>query len=243
VKWTVLSALALVSISLVSMTGCAAPAAEEGESLGESEDRLLAGRRLSEQEVATVLRNAGFAENQVPRMVCTAKYESSFYERASNTNRNGSTDRGLFQINSIHVGGTRGCPTNSEALWNPTTNAKCALAIYKSQGINAWYGYRKHKTECDSYTVRGGTPAPNNGGNDPDDDDTPTPTPPTTPTDPDQEAGGCWSGTLQDFVGPRTCVESKFDGILYQCMEGKWYRGVSNGAGRFGECTETHFLP
>jgi len=170
-------------------------------------------------------------------MVCTAKYESSFYERASNKNRNGSTDRGLFQINSIHVGGTRGCPSSSDALWSAATNAKCALAIYKLQGINAWYGYRKHKAECDSYTIRGagagsgGSTTPGNG-NDPDNN---------TPEPPD-EGGGCWSGTLQEFVGPRTCVESKFDGVLYQCMEGKWYRGVENGSGRFGTCSATHML-
>ncbi len=227
---TVLCAFALTALSLVSVAGCAAPPGEE-EEIGESEDRLLAGRRLSEVEVANVLRQAGFAESQVPRMVCTAKYESSFYERASNKNRNGSIDRGLFQINSIHVGGTRGCPSSGEALWNPTTNAKCALAIYKMQGINAWYGYKKHKAECDRYTIRGaaapsGTTIPGN----------------TAPADDDEEEGGCWSGTLQDFVGARTCVESKFDGILYQCMEGKWYRGVQNGAGRFGTCTAMHML-
>ncbi|MBX3263421.1 MAG: transglycosylase SLT domain-containing protein, partial [Labilithrix sp.] len=154
-----LGALALTTLVSMVTAGCAVETMDE-EELGESEDRLLAGKRLTPAQVAAHLRAAGFPENTIGKMVCTAKYESSFYERASNKNRNGSIDRGLFQINSIHLGGTRGCPSkgNADALWNPATNAKCALAIYNMQGIRAWYGYRKHKTECDRYAAPGSAP-------------------------------------------------------------------------------------
>jgi lysozyme C len=232
-------AFALTSLISVVGTGCSGEVPEE-EELGESEDRLLAGRRLAPSEIAAHLRAAGFAENTIGKMVCTAKYESSFYERASNKNRNGSTDRGLFQINSIHLGSMRGCPTksNAESLWNPGTNTKCALAIFKAQGINAWYGYRKHKSECDRF------PAPRSSGvaatpNTPDDIDSGNTT--TTPDDTD-EGGGCWSGTLQDMVAPRTCVQSRSNSVWMQCMEGKWYRGGDAASGPYGECEGSHPL-
>jgi hypothetical protein len=86
-------------------------------------------------------------------MVCTAKYESSFYERASSRNRNGSIDRGLLQINSIHLG-SAGCPSRANAgkLYTASVNARCALRIYRSQA-GAWYGYKAHQRECDNYRI------------------------------------------------------------------------------------------
>ncbi len=231
-----LGVFALTSLFSVVTAGCAVETEDEEEMVDESEDRLLAGRRLSPSEVASHLRAAGFPENTIGKMVCTAKYESSFYERASNKNRNGSMDRGLFQINSIHLGGTRGCPSkgNADALWNPATNAKCALAIYNMQGIRAWYGYRKHKTECDNYAAPGS--APISTGN----DDTGNG---STSSEPDDGGeGGCWSGTLQDMVDARTCVQSKSNGVWFQCMEGGWYRGGDATSGPFGQCNGSHPL-
>ena len=232
-----LGVFALTSLFSVVTAGCAVETEDEEEMVDESEDRLLAGRRLSPCEVASHLRAAGFPENTIGKMVCTAKYESSFYERASNKNRNGSMDRGLFQINSIHLGGTRGCPSkgNADALWNPATNAKCALAIYNMQGIRAWYGYRKHKTECDSYAAPGSAPI-STGNN----DDT---TNGSTSSEPDDGGeGGCWSGTLQDMVDARTCVQSKSNGVWFQCMEGGWYRGGDATSGKFGQCNGSYPL-
>lgn len=151
-KLFLVTALAVMALGA---SGCAADTSEDDEEpVAESEDHLLAGRRLSESEIARHVRNAGFPESMVGKMVCTAKYESSFYERASNRNRNGSVDRGLFQINSIHLG-RAGCPKrgNAGALYNATTNAKCALQVYRSQGLNAWYGYQAHRATCNAYRV------------------------------------------------------------------------------------------
>lgn len=113
------------------------------------EAELRGGELLSSSRVAALVREAGFPSNVVGRMVCTAKWESGFYTRSTNRNRNGTIDRGLFQINSIHLGNTPNCPASSSAIFDPLTNAKCARSIYKMQGINAWYGYRAHKSECD----------------------------------------------------------------------------------------------
>lgn len=114
---------------------------------------VLAGQRLSESQVAAALRAAGFPESEVPRMVCTARYESQWYTRAYNRNRNGSIDRGLLQINSIHVGGTRGCPSQASALYDPNVNAACGYAVWRLQGIEAWYGYRAHRAECNAWRL------------------------------------------------------------------------------------------
>jgi lysozyme C len=229
-------------VSLTAIAGCAAtPASDDdsAEGVGESQDHLLAGRRLSETEAASLIRQAGFPESSVGKMICTIKYESNFYERASNRNTNGSVDYGLFQVNSTHLGGA-GCPSSSAGLYTAATNTKCALAIYKSQGINAWYGYQKHRTECNSYPAPSGTastPAPStstsssSGGA----DDSSSPD--------DGSEGGCYSGTLEDTVPAKTCVESKFaPGGWFQCKDGKWYAGGEGGSGPDGACSSSHPL-
>ncbi|AKU93750.1 hypothetical protein AKJ09_00414 [Labilithrix luteola] len=226
--------IAFASLLSVVTVGCAAETDDE-EAVGESEDHLLAGRRLSPSETAAHLRSAGFPENQIGRMVCTAKYESSFYERAQNKNTNRSVDRGLFQINSIHLGGTPGCPARgaSDALWNAATNAKCAYAIFKLQGNNAWNGYKKHRSECDRYPAPSSAPVSTTA----DDESTAT-----NSSSSDDVEGGCWSGTLKDMVDARTCVQSKADGVWYQCMDGGWYRGGNATTGNFGACVGSHPL-
>ncbi len=142
---------------VVGVVGCSGASADDGsqDDTSDTQDKLLAGRRIPEEEVALILRGAGFPEDVVPSMVCTAKYESDFYERASNRNKNGSIDRGLLQVNSEHLGAAS-CPKTAEGLYDAKTNAKCAHVIWAEQGITAWYGYKKHKRECDAYVVGGG---------------------------------------------------------------------------------------
>jgi lysozyme C len=227
--------LAFAFAALVASTsaGCAADTGSEDdtEGTGESEDHLLSGPRLTPGQVAGYLRNAGFPENAIGKMVCTAKWESSFYTRATNKNHNGTTDYGLFQINSIHLRDGAGCPSSSSALFDPTANAKCALHVYKTQGVNAWYGYQKHRTECANARApasSGGTTRPTpTGGDDDDGADT---------------GGGCWSATLDDMQDAGSCVQSKSNGIWYQCHEGSWYRGVAGSSGPYGKCTSKHPL-
>lgn len=54
----------------------------------------------------------------------------------------------------------------------------------------------------------------------------------TTPTTPDpatpNEGATCYSGTLERDVPEDTCVESKFDGLWYQCTDGEWLDRWSN---------------
>lgn len=149
-----LSALSVAALFVaITASGCAAstddPAQDDGTEASDTQ-ALLAGSRHSPHQIATLLRNAGFPESAIGPMVCTAKYESDFYDRASNHNSNGSTDYGLFQINSIHLH-DGGCPSTTAALYDPATNVRCAHAVWKSQGINAWYGYQHHRSTCQHY--------------------------------------------------------------------------------------------
>ena len=56
----------------------------------------------SECQVAGYLKNAGFPSSSIGTMVCIAKWESSFNCGATNHNNDGSTDYGLFEINSYY---------------------------------------------------------------------------------------------------------------------------------------------
>jgi hypothetical protein len=79
-KWT---AAALFALSApLFIPGCADDDVEE--EIGESEQGVLAGRVVSREEVATHLRNAGWPENMIGKMVCVAQWESSLLERARN---------------------------------------------------------------------------------------------------------------------------------------------------------------
>ena len=221
--------LSVAMVSLATIAGCAADTTGDGSSepTGESQDHLLAGRRLSEGEAATLIRQAGFPESVVGKMLCTIKYESNFYERASNKNHNGSVDYGLFQVNSLHFHDA-GCPSSAAGLYDAAANTRCALNIYRSQGSNAWYGYQKHRSECDRYPAPSGSAATPSGGS-------------AEPADTSAD-GGCYSGTLEEMEPAKTCVESKFDNLWYQCQAGHWVRGGESGTGPNGTCSSSHPL-
>ena len=82
---------------------------------------------------------------QIAIAICKA--ESGGNPLAENhSNYNGSNDKGLFQINSIHV--TSGLIGDTARL-DPIQNADAAYKIYKGSGFNAWSAYtngayRKH---------------------------------------------------------------------------------------------------
>lgn len=115
--------------------------------------------RQSECQVAGYLRHAGFSESTVPTMVCISKYESSFNCDATNKNVDGSTDYGLFEINSYYwcsgdpTSKYNECGTTCQSLFDCQKNTNCAYRVWKEQGFNAWYGYQYHKSECDNYKI------------------------------------------------------------------------------------------
>ena len=66
--------------------------------------------------------------------------ESHGNPNAINKNRNGSVDRGLFQINSIHVPDLMkaGIIQNESDLFDPVKNSLAANWVYQRQGLGAW---------------------------------------------------------------------------------------------------------
>ncbi len=141
-----------VATSLVAacLVGCASANPDENSEESSDVQALLAGTKLTPSGVASYLREAGFPASAIGPMVCTAKYESAFYEEAYNHNTNGTSDYGLFQINSAHLR-DRGCPSTASALYQPLANAECAYEVWRTQGYNAWYGYQAHRATCENY--------------------------------------------------------------------------------------------
>ena len=64
-------------------------------------------------------------------MIAIAKAESNLDPNATNVNTNGSTDTGLFQINSIHG-------EDELSLFDVDKNIAVARKIYDKQGLSAW---------------------------------------------------------------------------------------------------------
>jgi len=63
--------------------------------------------------------------------LCVARHESRLHVRAINRNADGSIDRGLFQINSVHRGWV-----NLGRLFDPWYNARIAYRL--SRGGRDW---------------------------------------------------------------------------------------------------------
>lgn len=75
---------------------------------------------------------AGGDRASAPIMAAIALAESSGNPAAVNHNNDGSTDRGLWQINSVH---------GSLSTFDPMANAKAAVKIKSTQGLSAWVTY------------------------------------------------------------------------------------------------------
>lgn len=72
--------------------------------------------------------------------VAVALAESGGNATATNKNDNGSTDHGLWQINSVHESILR-----SGDWRKPADNGRMATQVYLAQGWRAWYAYRDGK--------------------------------------------------------------------------------------------------
>lgn len=83
------------------------------------------------QGVANLMRQVGFPESEIATGVAIARAESSWNPNAYNgSNRNGSSDSGLWQINTIH----RNAPYYPTNLNDPLQSTKAAYAIWKNAG-------------------------------------------------------------------------------------------------------------
>lgn len=122
-------------------------------------NKNLRSNYQSECQISSYLKKSGFPDYAIPTMVCISRYESSYNCDATNKNTDGSTDYGLMQINSYYwcsgdpLSKYNECKTSCSNLFNCQYNTNCAYTVWKQQGYTAWYGYQKHKSECDSYKI------------------------------------------------------------------------------------------
>ena len=63
------------------------------------------------------------------------KCESGGRADATNYNTDGSTDRGLFQINSVHARKVNG---DLDSLYDPKVNIQVAYQIFKASSWDPW---------------------------------------------------------------------------------------------------------
>ena len=125
----------------------------------DKEPMMLQSNYQSECQISNYLKKSGFPDYTIPTMVCISKYESSYNCDATNKNTDGSTDYGLMQINSYYwcsgdaLSKYNECKMACSSLFNCQYNTNCAYIVWKQQGYTAWYGYKNHKSVCDSYKI------------------------------------------------------------------------------------------
>jgi hypothetical protein len=78
------------------------------------------GQKLSGRQIAALWTGAGGDPDAVDTAVAVALAESGGYTLAENHNTNGSTDRGVWQINSVH---------GALSTFDPAGNARAAVSI------------------------------------------------------------------------------------------------------------------
>lgn len=120
-------------------------------------------RTSSQVTLAQLWVEAGGNPSVANTMAAIAMAESSGNTQAIDHDANGSTDYGLWQINSVHGYN----PTL--LLSNPLYNAKAAVAVYNSSGLGAWTtytsgAYEKYLNNDSSVTVNPGSGVTRPGG-------------------------------------------------------------------------------
>lgn len=76
-----------------------------------------------------------FPANEVNKILQVMQGESGGNPNAEGHNRNGSFDRGLMQVNSIHSAKVDG---DLDSLFDPETNIRIASQIWNDSGYGAW---------------------------------------------------------------------------------------------------------
>ena len=112
----------------------------------------------SDCDVAKYLKALNFEKSVIPKLVCTAKYESSFNCSKTIIDKLG-LHIGLYQIQAYwwcsgnEYSRFNLCNMTCESLYNCDMNAKCAKIIYHQFGLDYWYGYKSHYVTCNNYKL------------------------------------------------------------------------------------------
>jgi hypothetical protein len=103
--------------------------------------------KLTARQIASLLKQQGFAPDKIPLMTAIGLAESSGNPNAFNDNPNtGDKSLGIFQINTYGALGPARIKEfglkSREELFDPTVNARAAKRILESQGLGAWSVYK-----------------------------------------------------------------------------------------------------
>lgn len=113
--------------------------------------------KLTPQQVAGYAKAAGFPASEIATATAVAFAESGGNTDAVNRNTNGSTDHGLWQINTIH-----GSLLNQGDRNNPADNAKMAYTVWQRAGGKwtpwATYNNQRFRTFLPQATLAAGNP-------------------------------------------------------------------------------------
>jgi hypothetical protein len=104
---------------------------------GESAVVARGGPDLSVAQIGTVAAAAGFSGSGLVMAIAVALAESGGNPKATNLDSNGTVDRGVWQINSVHAEYSAACD------YDPSCAAGAAFSI-SAQGTNwgAWVTYQ-----------------------------------------------------------------------------------------------------
>jgi lysozyme-like protein len=115
---------------------------------------------ITDVQIANCAKAAGFSGSDLPIAIAIALAESGGNPTATHKNNNGSTDYGLFQINSIHS------DLLGQNNWSdPAANARMAYSIFvqSNKTFNPWSTYKSGSYL--RFLVRSRKAAPNASGN------------------------------------------------------------------------------
>ena len=106
------------------------------------------GKTFTRCSLAKEMARLGVPRSELPQWVCIAKHESSYRTGVVGpTNKNGSNDYGIFQINNYYwckpANGRfshNECKVSCNSLLTDdiTASVKCARQVKRQQGFTAW---------------------------------------------------------------------------------------------------------
>lgn len=178
--------------------------------------------KLTPQQIAGYAQAAGFPPDQIITATAVALAESGGETTATNNNSNGSTDYGLWQINTVH-----GALLNQGDKFNPLDNAKMALTVYARAG-NQWtpwsvYKSGTYRAQINTATLAARNPVPPAGAAD------------ATASDPNAVATGTATASSPlDALGPIGSALGAVTGILDKVTSGSLWLRI--GAFIIGSC-------
>lgn len=121
------------------------PAAETAEPSSIEPERAAEPKEVDTRAYITEIKRY-FPASAVETAYKVMIAESGAIPDAIGNNRNGTRDRGLFQINSIHLKRVEG---DLSTLLVPEVNVKVAAELQGEQGWGIWSVCRSHKVNCD----------------------------------------------------------------------------------------------